>query len=186
MVDLVEFAQRKHGEEFMVQVNSIAEKLKINPLWLLFVMYSESQMVHFAISDTNTDGSKDYGLIQFNDRATIPNFGITPAQLISLTANEQMYYVYEYYKPIAGKVKRLGDLYLYNFSPHYFINEPNHPTATGFKNIVEKKYTALTGYSPTDKSNITTTKNNITTAFIGVAIFALIFLLFNTTQTQTT
>jgi hypothetical protein len=71
-------------------------------------------------------------------------------------------------------VHRFGDLYLWNLSPAYFLNSPNHPTAVAFKNRVEQAYTAKTGLSPTDRtgSDKTGTKKQSNL----LPILALLFL----------
>jgi len=149
MVNLREKARQKLGVSFLAELDKVASRLKIPSIWLLGIMDSESDMNPRANNaGTNADGSIDYGLIQFNGTHTLPQYGITGNQLTNMTATQQLAYIERYYKPTIGKVKRFGDLYLWNLSPAYFLNSPNHPTATAFKNKVEQAYTKKNWIKP--------------------------------------
>lgn len=52
-----------------------------------------------------------YGLIQFGkDAAT--DCGTTVEALVKMTAEQQLEYVYKYFKPLTGKLKTVSDLYM--------------------------------------------------------------------------
>jgi hypothetical protein len=97
---------------FEAEVRKYSQMLGINPDWLMIVMYMESGLNPKAY---NANGGAS-GLIQFMP-ATAEGLGITTAALRELTNVQQMYYVYKYFKPAAGKLKSVFDLYLYTFFP---------------------------------------------------------------------
>lgn len=79
---------------FIAKVKDIASKLGMNPNWLMAIMYWESAHT-FSPSITNNLGYT--GLIQFGSSAA-KDLGVTTAQLRSMTAVQQLDYVYLYYK----------------------------------------------------------------------------------------
>lgn len=100
----------KVSEDFRIKVKSICIKLGIeNPSWLMACMAFETGHT-FSPSIRNAAGSGAIGLIQFMP-ATAAALGVTVAKLSVLTAVEQLDYVEMYFKPWAGKLHSLGDVY---------------------------------------------------------------------------
>lgn len=65
----------------------------------------------FSPSIKNGAGAPYFGLIQFGkDAAT--DVGTTVDELIKMTAEQQLEYVYKYFKPLTGKLKTVSDLYM--------------------------------------------------------------------------
>lgn len=59
----------------------------------------------------NAAGSGATGLIQFMPR-TAKTLGTTTEALAKMTAEDQLRYVYYYFKPYTGRLKNLGDVYM--------------------------------------------------------------------------
>ena len=99
-------------EKFLLRLNELAVLLKTDPNYLMAVMYAESRL--------NPQNTNPYtnaaGLIQFMP-STLHGLGLTTAQLLDMTAIEQLNVVYQYLKPYAGKVNTYQDLY---FSIFFF------------------------------------------------------------------
>lgn len=65
----------------------------------------------FSPSVLNKAGSGATGLIQFMP-TTAKGLGTTTAALAKMTAEDQLNYVYKYFRPYRGKLKNLGDVYM--------------------------------------------------------------------------
>ena len=65
----------------------------------------------FAADVKNMAGSGATGLIQFMPTTAI-GLGTTTAKLAAMTPEDQLNYVYKYFRPWKGKLKNLGDLYM--------------------------------------------------------------------------
>lgn len=99
-------------EAFMTKLNDICKKLSIpNVNWMLLIFYKESKINPHIV---NSIGA--VGLIQFMP-ATAKGLGTTTDALKNMTAVEQLDYVYKYFKPYAGKIKSVEDLYMITFFP---------------------------------------------------------------------
>lgn len=98
--------------EFINSVRNVSDLLGIDPNWLMAVMYKESGLNPQAV---NRNGGAT-GLIQFMP-STARALGTTTAKLYSMNNVEQMYYVYQYFKPYRGRYKSYPDLYLACFFP---------------------------------------------------------------------
>lgn len=98
--------------EFCTKLQSICDKLHISAEWLLAVMYVESRINPYAVNKY----SGATGLIQFMP-ATAKSLGTTTAELLSMTAVDQLDYVYLYLKPYANKMHSLMDVYFAIFFP---------------------------------------------------------------------
>lgn len=80
---------------FVAKVIQVAANLKINPNWLMIIMYFESAM---TFSPSKFNSKKTYvGLIQFGKIAAI-DLGTTVTKLSKMTAVQQLDYVEKYYK----------------------------------------------------------------------------------------
>lgn len=98
--------------EFCAKLQTICDKLHISPEWLLTVMYVESRINPYAVNKY----SGATGLIQFMP-ATAKALGTTTAELLNMTAVDQLDYVYLYLKPYTGKMHSLMDVYFAIFFP---------------------------------------------------------------------
>lgn len=98
---------------FENKVKLISQKLKIDPNWLMLVMYSESGLNPRAY---NPIAPYPVGLIQFAQGTAI-GLGTTTQALLNMSRLQQLDYVYKYFAPKAGTFKNVYDLYLYNFLP---------------------------------------------------------------------
>jgi hypothetical protein len=98
---------------FEAKVIQISRALRINPNWLMIVMYSESGLNPQAY---NPIPPYPVGLIQFA-QGTAYGLGTSPEDLRQMSRIQQLDYVWKYFSPKAGKFKSIYDLYLYNFLP---------------------------------------------------------------------
>lgn len=96
--------------QFRNKVRAISTYLGCDPNHLMACMAWESGET-FSPKVVNMAGSGATGLIQFMP-STAKDMGVTTAFLASMTAEQQLDYVEEYFKPYRGKLKTLGDLYM--------------------------------------------------------------------------
>lgn len=124
---LIEKLQRNKGENpaiFEQTVQRICGVLGINPNWLMMVMWSESRLNAQAVNKQPGDSdnplvrtaSRATGLIQFMPDTALA-MGTTTKALYGMSAIDQLWYVYKYFKPWTGKIKSYFDLYLVTFFP---------------------------------------------------------------------
>lgn len=100
----------KVSETFRERVRWIGETLGVDPNYLMACMAWESAET-FRADIKNAAGSGATGLIQFMP-STARMLGTTTAELARLTPEDQLNYVYKYFKPWAGKLNNLGDVYM--------------------------------------------------------------------------
>lgn len=100
---------KKVSPAFRRRVIQIAYSLNIDPNYLMAAMAFETGET-FSPSVKNP-GSSATGLIQFM-RSTAESLGTTTAELAAMTAEEQLEYVYEYFKPYGYKLRSLSDVYM--------------------------------------------------------------------------
>jgi hypothetical protein len=100
----------KVSPAFRAEVRSIAAELGCDPSDLMTCMAWESGRT-FSASVRNMAGSGATGLIQFMP-ATARGLGTTTDRLAALTAEEQLDYVADYFRPFRGRLNNLGDLYM--------------------------------------------------------------------------
>lgn len=89
----------------------------------------------FSPSIKNGAGAPYYGLIQFG-KAAATDVGTTVEALVKMTAEQQLEYVYKYFKPLTGKLKTVSDLYMKILwpaavgKPEEFVlwTQKDHPT----------------------------------------------------------
>lgn len=103
---------KDNKEQFIAKVKEISQKLRINPNWLMFVMYKESGLNPKAV---NPAGGAT-GLIQFMP-STATGLGTSTAALYQMSNVMQLDYVYKYFSRGVGKFNSVYDLYLYTFYP---------------------------------------------------------------------
>jgi hypothetical protein len=100
----------KVSQVFRDRVWWIADTLTLNPDDLMSCMAWESGRT-FSASVKNMAGSGATGLIQFMP-TTAKTLGTTTADLAKLSAEDQLNWVYRYFRPYAGKLNSLGDVYM--------------------------------------------------------------------------
>lgn len=102
----------KVSDRFVTRVNEIATLLQLGtqgPDQLMACMAFETGET-FSPSIKNGAGAPYYGLIQFGEAAA-KDVGTTTAKLVKMSAEEQLEYVYKFFKPYAGKLKTTSDIY---------------------------------------------------------------------------
>ncbi len=90
--------------------------------WLMSCMAFESGET-FSPSVKNAAGSGATGLIQFMP-ATARGLGTTTDDLAKLTAEQQLEFVKQYFKPYAARIKSLPDMYMAILLPK-FVGQPD-------------------------------------------------------------
>jgi hypothetical protein len=108
---------------FKNRVLWIADQLGCDPSDLMACMHWESGGT-FRPDVKNAAGSGATGLIQFMP-STARGMGTTTAALAKMTAEDQLRWVYEYFKPYAGRLNNLGDLYMAILWPKA-VGKPDH------------------------------------------------------------
>lgn len=100
----------KVSSVFRDRVWWIADTLKLNPDDLMACMAWESGET-FSASVKNAAGSGATGLIQFMP-STAKGLGTTTAALAKMSAEDQLSFVYKYFRPYSGRLRNLGDIYM--------------------------------------------------------------------------
>lgn len=98
--------------DFTEKVNNISGELRIDPNWLMFVMWFESRLNPQAVNPI----SGATGLIQFMP-STARSLGTTTDVLRHMNNVQQLDYVLAYLRPYKGRMKRWIDVYLAVFYP---------------------------------------------------------------------
>jgi len=104
---------------FLDAVKALEDKIGVQRNALLRIMKHESGLSP-SIQNKRT---KATGLVQFMPDTAI-GLGTTIDALKKMTGIQQLQYVEKLYKPIFGKAKVIGDLYMYTFLPA-FVTKPN-------------------------------------------------------------
>jgi hypothetical protein len=91
--------------------------LRIDPNWLMAVMYLESGIDHRAINPY----SGATGLIQFMPKTAV-KLGTSTDSLLQMSNVEQLDFVFCYLQPYKGKIKSFTDLYLSVFFRQLSVN----------------------------------------------------------------
>ena len=102
----------KVSKEFVLKVRDIAKRLQMpteGANWLMACMAFETGET-FSPTIKNGAGAPYYGLIQFG-AAAAKDAGTTIDALLKMTAEQQLEYVYNFFKPYTGKLKTLSDVY---------------------------------------------------------------------------
>ena len=100
----------KVSPTFKARVLWTASALGCKPDDLMACMAWESGET-FRADIKNAAGSGAVGLIQFMP-ATAKALGTTTAHLSQMSPEDQLNYVYKYFKPYAGRLHNLGDIYM--------------------------------------------------------------------------
>jgi hypothetical protein len=97
---------------FQAKAQQVANNLGVSLEDLIGIMNHESGLNPAAVNPyTNATG-----LIQFMPN-TAKGLGTSIEALKNMSAIEQLDYVEKFYKPVVGKAKDIGDLYMYTFLP---------------------------------------------------------------------
>lgn len=95
---------------FIERVWWIADTLGLDPDDLMACMAWESGE-SFRPDVKNAAGSGATGLIQFMPSTAVA-LGTTTQKLAAMTAEDQLNFVYKYFRPYSGRLKNLGDIYM--------------------------------------------------------------------------
>lgn len=95
---------------FKERVWWIADTLGLNPDHLMACMAWESGET-FRADIKNMAGSGATGLIQFMP-STAKGLGTSTSALAKMTPEDQLNYVYKYFRPFKGRLNNLGDVYM--------------------------------------------------------------------------
>lgn len=113
----------KVSPTFKARVLWTADALGCDPNHLMACMHWESGGT-FRADIKNAAGSGATGLIQFMPKTAI-GLGTTTGKLAAMTAEDQLRYVYEYFKPWVGRLANLGDVYMAILWPKG-VGKPDH------------------------------------------------------------
>lgn len=100
-------------------LDTLANYLGVPAIWLVCAFYNESGLNPLA---KNSIGA--VGLNQMMP-ATLAGLGVDPETFRTGGVEYQLQVMQQFFAPIKGKIKRAGDLYLFNFFPAAIIN--NYP-----------------------------------------------------------
>ena len=100
----------KVSQVFRDRVRWIGETLEVDPNYLMACMAWESGET-FRSDIKNAAGSGATGLIQFMP-STARALGTTVEKLARMSPEDQLNYVYKYFRPYAGRLNNLGDVYM--------------------------------------------------------------------------
>lgn len=100
----------KVSPTFRERIRWIGQDLSVNPDYLMACIAWESGE-KFTSTVKNMAGSGAVGLIQFMP-TTAASLGTTTDALSQLTPEDQLNYVYKYFKPFKGRLNNLGDVYM--------------------------------------------------------------------------
>lgn len=100
----------KVSQTFRDRVVWCADALNVPVDYLMAVMAFESAET-FRADIKNFAGSGATGLIQFMP-ATARNLGTSVEALASMSPEDQLNYVYKYFRPYKGRLKTLADVYM--------------------------------------------------------------------------
>ena len=100
----------KVSPRFRTAATDGARALGVDASWLMACMAFESGET-FRPDVRNAAGSGAVGLIQFMP-ATAAALGTTTEALAMMTAEDQLAFVFAYFRPSRGRLENLGDLYM--------------------------------------------------------------------------
>ena len=132
-------------EKFKIDFVSMCNKLGIEPIWLLMVMYKESKLKAGAINPYN--GAS--GLIQFV-RKTAQSLGTSVEKIRTLNAVDQLPLVYKYLLPFRNQLNSFDDVYCSVYLPLLLGKPLNY--------IIPSKYYKANEGLDLDKNKIITKK----------------------------
>lgn len=133
----------KVSSVFRDRVRWIADDLKMpaeGADWLMSCMAFESGET-FSPSVVNGAGSGATGLIQFMP-STAKGLGTTVTALAQMTAEDQLNYVYKYFRPYRGRLHKLSDVYMAILWPAAVGKVENHTLWTATSHPVTYRQNA--------------------------------------------
>jgi hypothetical protein len=119
----------KVSATFRERVRWLADDLGFDPNWLMTWMAWESGR-SFRPDVKNMAGSGATGLIQFMP-ATARSLGTTVEELARMSAEDQLNFVWKYFKPYKGRIKSLADGYMAILWPKAVGQPDEYPLFTG-------------------------------------------------------
>ncbi len=134
------------SRQFRRGLVDLSARVQIDPDWLASVMSLESGFNPAAV---NPSGGAT-GLIQFMP-ATARRLGTTTTALKTMSAVEQLPWVEGYYRPFAGRIRSLEDMYMANFLPS-FIGRSSDTVIASDPDAI---YVQNMGFDPQKKGYIT-------------------------------
>ena len=145
--------------EFLKGVDVIGHDLKIDPNWIMAVMYLESTLKPDAVNPEN--GAS--GLIQFT-RSTATGLN-TSVEAIRLMSNvEQLNLIYRYLRPYKGRMNSFVDVYMAVFFPAAIGKEPDYVLQT---KGLSASYIASLNLAYDLNKDVVLTKHEVETAILG-------------------
>lgn len=113
-------------------VDGLATYLSVPPLWLVALFYNESGL--------NPQAQNSIGAVGLNQMlpSTLAGLNSSPTAYKNGGVSYQLHIMQDYFKPIRGKIKRAGDLYLYNFLPAAVIENAAPDYVLGAKDDYSK------------------------------------------------
>lgn len=129
----------KVSAQFVTKTQDICAKLGLpNADDLMSCMAFETGET-FSPTIKNGAGAPYYGLIQFGEAAA-KDAGTTVAALVKMTAEQQLDYVYNFFKPYTGKLKNLSSVYMRILWPAAVTKDEDYVIFTeGTKAYVQNK-----------------------------------------------
>jgi hypothetical protein len=114
------------------QVDVLAKYLSVPPLWLVALFYNESGL--------NPQAHNSIGAVGLNQMlpSTLAGLNSSPGAYLNGGTAYQLVLMQDYFKPIKGRIKRAGDLYLYNFLPAAVIENAGVDFVLGERGSTEK------------------------------------------------
>ncbi len=199
-------------DQFEAKVRNIAQRLQVDPNWLMLIMEQESGLDSTIINSIGCTG-----LIQFcpdhsGGRTKTINGEVVNLDALTRISNvDQLEYVYKYYQQYAGKINSFEDLYMVvffpialgwddsrviegaglsaaqiaNSNPSFDINKDGQVTVGEFKQAIRNKLPL--GYKTSIGRTIMAvaapvTDSPVVVGGIIILFFALIFLLYKQSQ----
>lgn len=104
---------QNNKDAFIAKVHDIADRLDIDPNWLMAVMYIESRLNPTA----QNSSSKAIGLIQWLPSTLQSGFGLTTLEMAQKNNVTQLEYVYQYLHKYRNSMTSYVDVYLAVFYP---------------------------------------------------------------------
>lgn len=138
-------------------VDETSAYLNVPPMWLLCVLYQES-----GLQSDIVNGIGAVGLNQLTpDTANMHGIDIKAYQTSG--ADYQLQQMRKFYADARGKIKRAGDLYMYNFLPVVITKNIGFDVPLGVKGSTEKFYGLSKGSIYSHNSGLDFNKDGIIT-----------------------
>jgi hypothetical protein len=113
-------------------IDDLANYLQVPPIWLVCIFFQES-----GLNPKIVNGIGASGLNQLL-ASTAKGLGIDIVRYRTGDVAYQLESMKKFFKPVAGKIKSAGDLYLYNFYPAAIIKNYGNDEVIGEKGNYDK------------------------------------------------